>query len=43
MIILVIPPWALNNMDFISFIDTGAVRALSLFETMLLILLHVVR
>ncbi|KAG2122935.1 hypothetical protein DEU56DRAFT_831148 [Suillus clintonianus] len=25
MIILVIPPWALNNIDFISFINTGAV------------------
>ncbi|KAG1724011.1 hypothetical protein EDB19DRAFT_1761089 [Suillus lakei] len=30
MIILVIPPWALNNMDFISFIDTGAVTPGSL-------------
>jgi hypothetical protein len=27
MIILVIPPWALDNMDFISFINTGPVRA----------------
>jgi hypothetical protein len=41
MIILVIPPWALNNKDFISFIDTGAVRTLALFETLLLLLLHV--
>ncbi|KAG1781236.1 hypothetical protein EV702DRAFT_650604 [Suillus placidus] len=30
MITLVIPPWALNNMDFISFIDTGAVTPGSL-------------
>jgi hypothetical protein len=43
MIILVIPPWALNIKDFLSFINTGTVRAWSLFETLLLILLHVVR
>ncbi|KAG2363191.1 hypothetical protein BDR07DRAFT_948473 [Suillus spraguei] len=30
MIILVIPPWALNNMDFLSFTDTGAVPSGSL-------------
>lgn len=30
MIILVIPPWALNNMDFLNFIDTGAVTPGSL-------------
>ncbi|KAG2143350.1 hypothetical protein BD769DRAFT_1044247 [Suillus cothurnatus] len=32
MIILVIPPWALNNKDFISFIDTGAATPGSLDE-----------
>ncbi|KAG1842860.1 hypothetical protein DFJ58DRAFT_805403 [Suillus subalutaceus] len=30
MIILVIPPWALNNTDFVSFVDTGAVTPGSL-------------
>lgn len=30
MIILVIPPWALNHADFVSFIDTGAVTPGSL-------------
>lgn len=29
MIILVIPPWALDNIDFLSFVNTGPVRTVS--------------